>query len=113
MFGISGTTAFFTQVGAPMPGVTAPLIGGLEFLGGIALVVGLLTRLAALGLALDMLGAIFVVHLKAGFFAPNGVEFVLLLMVNAIALVIAGPGAGSLDGAIGRRRFVGHPSGRR
>lgn len=113
-FGIAGTTGFFTQVGAPMPGLTAPLVTGLELLGGLALVVGLLTRLAALGLAFDVLGAILLVHLKNGFFAgDNGVEFVLLLMVNALAIVVAGPGAWSLDGAIGRRRFVGHQATRR
>ena len=114
MFGIDGTTGFFTQVGAPLPGITAPLVAVLEFFGGFALVIGLLTRLVALGLAFDMLGAIVLVHLANGFFASdNGVEFVLLLMVNAIALAVAGPGAWSVDGAIGRRRFVGHPSGRR
>jgi putative oxidoreductase len=113
-FGIGGTTQFFTQVGAPLPGVAAPLVAALELVGGVALVIGLLTRLVALGLALDMLGAILLVHLANGFFVGgNGVEFVLLLMVNAIALVVAGPGAFSLDGAIGRRRFVGHPAGRR
>lgn len=112
--GISGTTGFFTQVGAPLPGVTAPIIAVLEFFGGIALVIGLLTRLVALGLVFDMLGAIFLVHLSHGFFASdNGVELVLLLMVLSIALVIAGPGSWSLDGAIGRRRFVGIQAGRR
>ena len=108
VMGIGGVAGFFTQIGAPMPGISAPLVSALEFFGGIALVVGLLTRLAALGLAFDMLGAILLVHLKAGFFTPDGVEFVLLLLVNALALVVAGPGAWSIDGAIGRRRFVGH-----
>lgn len=114
MFGIGGTTAFFTQVGAPLPGVTAPIVAVLELAGGIALIIGLLTRLVAVGLALDMLGAILLVHMKGGFFVgDNGVEFVLLLMLNCLALAVAGPGRWSLDGAIGARRFVGHPSSRR
>src|SRR6476646_9018559 len=55
--GIGGVTGFFTQVGAPMPGVMAPVIATIELAGGIALIIGLLTRLAALGVAADLLGA--------------------------------------------------------
>ena len=106
VFGIGGVTQSFAGMGVPLPGVAAPLVAGLEFVGGIALVVGLLTRLAALGLAFDMLGAIVLVHARNGFFLPMGVEFVLLLMGAALVLVIAGAGGYSIDGAIARRRFV-------
>ena len=103
-FGFAGVTSFFTQMGVPMPEITAPLVAVVELAGGLALILGLLTRLAALGLAVDMLGAIFIVHLKAGFFLPNGVEFALLLLACCVALVIAGAGAFSVDEGIARRR---------
>ena len=101
--GIAGVTGAFTQMGAPMPGVTAPIIAVLEFAGGLALVAGLLTRLAALGLMIDMAGAIAIVHYKNGYFLPTGVEFVLLLLACALTLLVAGPGAYSLDALLGRR----------
>jgi putative oxidoreductase len=106
VFGIGGATGAFGQMGVPAPTITAPLVSGVELAGGIALILGLLTRLAAVGLAIDMLGAIFIVHLKNGFFLPNGMEFALLLLVACLALVIAGAGALSIDEAIATRRAV-------
>jgi putative oxidoreductase len=105
VMGIPGTTGFFSQVGVPAPGIMAPLVATLEVAGGIALVLGLLTRPAALGLAIDMLVAILLVRLKGGFFAPNGAEFEILLGVACVAIVIAGAGALSADEAIARRRL--------
>lgn len=104
VFGIAGTTNFFTQGGIPAPTIVAPLVTILEFAGGIALILGLLTRIAALGLVINMLGAIFFVHLKNGFFLPNGFEFALTMLVNSLALVIAGAGAFSIDESLARRR---------
>jgi putative oxidoreductase len=92
-------------MGIPAPTITAPLVATLEVAGGVALILGLLTRLAALGLAIDMLGAVFLVRIKGGFFAPNGAEFEILLCVACIALVIAGGGAPSIDEAIATRRM--------
>ena len=104
VYGFDGVAGAFTQMGIPMAGIAGPAIALLEFFGGIALIVGLLARLAGLGLAIDMLGAILFVHAKAGFFAPNGYEFVLTLLGGAAALAIAGAGRYSIDGLIASRR---------
>jgi putative oxidoreductase len=105
VFGFAGVTAAFTRFGAPLPGITGPLISFVEFFGGMALILGLLTRLAAVGLAADMLGATLIVHLANGFFNPNGVELTLTLFAVAAAFAIAGAGRYSLDHAIAARRF--------
>jgi putative oxidoreductase len=107
VFGIGGATGAFTQMGIPAPTIVAPLVTILEFAGGIALILGLLTRIAAIGFVIDMLGAIFLVHLKNGFFLPNGIEFALTLLVTSLALVIAGAGAFSIDESLARRRTSG------
>ena len=104
VFGFDGVTGAFTQMGAPLPGLTGPMVALLEFFGGIALAVGLLSRLAGVGLAATMLGAILLVHLPAGFFAPKGVEFVLTLMAGALAIAATGAGRFSLDHALAARR---------
>ena len=104
VFGFAGVSGAFAQMGAPLPEITGPLIGFIELLGGLALVAGLLTRLAAVGLVLDMLGAIVLVHAPAGFFAPKGVEFVLTLCAGAATLALTGAGRFSLDHLIASRR---------
>ena len=108
VFGLDGVTAGFTQMGIPLAAISAPLVALVEFFGGIALVLGLLTRLAAVGLAVTMLGAIFFVHLAAGFFLPNGSEFALILLAAAVSLALTGAGEFSLDGLRARRRGLVH-----
>ena len=104
VYGVAGVTGAFGQMGVPLPGITGPLTGLVELLGGLALVVGLLTRLASVGLAVTMVGAIGFAHLAAGFFAPNGIEFPLALLAATSALAFAGAGRYSLDALIVTRR---------
>lgn len=103
VFGHAGTVAFFTQVGAPFPGVTSVLITALECVGGLALAFGLFTRVLAFLLACDMVGAILLVKLKGGFFAPAGAELEILLLACALAFALGGGGPWSLDALLDRR----------
>lgn len=105
VYGLDGTTSAFAQMGVPAPSITAPLVAVVELGGGLALILGLLTRLAAFALAIDMLVAVVLVRLKGGFFNPNGAEFEILLCVACVALAVAGAGALSIDEAIAKRRF--------
>ncbi|HEU4631755.1 MAG TPA: DoxX family protein [Gemmatimonadaceae bacterium] len=104
VFGLDGVAGAFGQMGIPLAGLVGPLVALVEFVGGLALVLGLVTRLAALALSLVMLGAIVLVHLPNGFFSPNGFEFPLALLGAALALAATGAGAFSVDGLIASRR---------
>ena len=102
--GIPGVAGFFGQLGIPAPMAAATLIALLELVGGALLIAGLFTRWVSIPLAIDMLIAALLVHLPAGFFAPNGVELVFLLLGGTAALALAGPGAFALDRLIARPR---------
>lgn len=96
-FGISGTTGAFSDMGVMLPTVTAPLVTFAELLGGLALVAGLFTRIAAGTIAVVMLGAILFVHLPAGFFNPNGIEFPMMNFAAAVVIALLGAGTWSVD----------------
>ena len=97
---------FFThQMGIPAP--LAFLAICAEFLGGIGLIVGLLSRVAAFGIACNMFVAMFMVHRHFGFFMNwagsqkgEGYEYHLLALAVAFAIMIRGAGALSIDAAL-------------
>lgn len=101
--GLEGTAGWMASIGLE-PGIPmAVLAGSAEFFGGLALIIGLLVRPAAVALAITMLVAIFAVHWSNGLFmANNGYEFALSLFAISVALVFTGGGKASLDGHFSR-----------
>lgn len=96
--GLAGTAGWLSSIGIEPGYLMAILAGGAEFFGGLALVLGLLTRPAALVAAFTMLVAIFSVHIGNGLFADNGgYEYALTLMVALVSLAIQGGGYLSID----------------
>src|SRR3954454_18477305 len=99
-FTIAGTQGAFALVGVPAADLVAPVVATLEQAGGIALILGLLARPFALLLALDMVGALVLVHATAGVFVDaGGYELVLILAAAALAVALVGPGRLSADNA--------------
>jgi putative oxidoreductase len=110
--GIEGVVGMFGGMGMPLPGVTAPLVAVVEAVGGLALILGIGTRIAALLLSVVMLVAIVAVKLPM---APNpiaaagpmpGYELDLALLAGLVALIILGAGTASLDRNLIKQRSV-------
>ncbi len=103
-YGIAGTGGFFADKLGLEPGVLwAALVGGTEFFGGLFLALGLLTRPVAAAIAVLMAVAVFKIHLGNGFFwNSGGYEYPLFWGLVALAFVLKGGGATSLDARIGR-----------
>jgi putative oxidoreductase len=108
-FGFSATLAAMTGMGLPKGLVL--LIMLIEFVGSLLLIVGAVTRLASAGVIVLMLGAIAMVHSKIGFFMNwygnqkgEGFEYHLLAIAIAVALLIRGGGAFSVDHALTETR---------
>lgn len=100
-FSIAGTQAAFAQMGVPAANLVAPVVATLELVGGIALILGVLARVFAALLAVNMLGALFLVHAPAGIFAATGgYELVLILAAAALAVALVGAGKVSVDQAL-------------
>ncbi len=100
--GPRGTAGFFSQLGFRAP-LAMALLAGLAESSGVLFAAGFLTPLAALGIAVVMLNAIWTVHWPKGFFNGNGgLEFPLVLLTSAVAVAAIGPGRFSIDRAIHR-----------
>jgi putative oxidoreductase len=102
-YGFSGTMGFFTG-SLHIPTVFAFLAIAAEFFGGLGLILGALTRVAALGIAVNMLVAVLIVHSQFGFFMNwsgaqkgEGFEYHLLALAMSVFLIIQGAGALSVD----------------
>lgn len=102
-YGLAGTAQYMDSLGLHPGYLMATLAGGTEFFAGLALIIGLLVRPAALGLTFLSLVAIFTVHISNGLFmANNGYEFALALLGGSLAVMIEGAGKLSVDRAIAR-----------
>lgn len=110
LFGLWGGPGLQTTIEAfersiGVPSYLTLIVVGTEFFGGLTVLIGFFTRLAAAGLAIDMVAAIIKVHLMNGFFLNwsitpgkgHGYEFNLALLAMSIALLLSGPGKLALD----------------
>jgi putative oxidoreductase len=106
--GLQSTVRLFREQ-LQIPASLAVLAVAAEFLGGLGLIVGLLSRVAALGIAVVMCVALFAVHRKFGFFMNwygekqgHGIEYHILVLALATVVIFKGGGALSLDQALSR-----------
>lgn len=101
----AGVAGFFKQIGVPVPLVSAWLVALLETVGAGLLILGVATRVLALGLVIDMLVALAKVRIgKAPFTSGQqvaGWELEFLLLALALALVFTGAGRFALDPYLG------------
>ncbi|MGA7925421.1 MAG: DoxX family protein [Candidatus Sulfotelmatobacter sp.] len=102
-YGFTGTMGFFTGV-MHIPALFAFLAIAAEFFGGLGLIFGFLTRIAALGISFNMIVAVVMVHHHFGFFMNwtgaqkgEGYEYHLLVLAITTFLMIRGAGAASID----------------
>jgi len=107
-YGFRATVEYFTGTGIPAPVAVLIILG--ESLGALLLVFGLISRVSAAGIALIMLGAVFLVHLQNGFFMNwfgtqkgEGFEYHILAIGLALIVLLRGGGKWSLDSLIGGR----------
>jgi putative oxidoreductase len=114
--GIAGFVGWMASMHVPAFAAWLAIIA--EFFGGLGIILGLFTRLAALGIAFQMLVAIWMVHWKVGFFMNwgsvanrgEGWEYAFLILAAALALVMTGPGSWSLQGRRGGRNAARGPA---
>jgi putative oxidoreductase len=97
--------AFLGQMGVPLPTLMGYVVTLVEVVGGVLLIVGLLSRLAALVLTIDLVVAILLVKVNVGFLSPPqggaGAELELALIAGFLVILLAGPGRLSVDHALG------------
>ena len=96
-YGHAGVAGGFAQMGMPAPQIAAALIIAVEFFGGLLMLAGLFTRYVGAAFAFAMLVATVQVHLKNGFFMPNGYELTMTLGAIALGLALTGAGRFAAD----------------
>jgi putative oxidoreductase len=104
--GPAGFAEVLTALGVPAPGIMAWVVTLTELLGGVLLVLGLFSRLAAFALTVDLVVAILLVKLDVGLIAPmgqpgTGYELDLALIAGFLVVLFGGPGPLSADRALG------------
>ncbi len=110
VFNLEAASAFFESVG--IPSWLAIPVAGLEFFGGILLVVGFLTRWLSGLFIIEMMVAIAIVHLPNGWNVfEKGYEYSLALIVMLIGVIVLGPGPFSIDGQLRKSRGAVGSSG--
>jgi putative oxidoreductase len=109
-YGFTGSMGFFTDT-LHIPAIFAFLAIMAEGLGSLGLITGLLTRVAAFGIGVNMVVAVYMLHWQNGFFMNwfgqqkgEGFEFHLLVIAMAIALIIKGGGALSVDRVLAEKK---------
>lgn len=119
VIGLEGYTGMFDRVGIPAPGIMAPFVAWLELLGGVAILVGALTRLVGGLLAIVMLVAIFASKIPA-IYAPRNdvapevtlwgflgnIQVELSLLTLSVVVLLMGAGKYAIDQVISRRQAV-------
>jgi putative oxidoreductase len=105
--GFNGTMGFFTNMGIPAPFAFLAICA--EFLGGLGLLFGLLSRIGAFGIVVNMLVAVLLVHVRNGFFMNwtgtkpgEGFEYHILAIAMGVTVLVRGAGAYSLDRVLER-----------
>lgn len=103
--GIDVLSTVFEDVAGLSPGM--PFVyftGAVEFFGGLLLLLGLATRLSALGAVGVLVGAMVLVNMRSGFFwTSGGIEYPLMWTVLCLCFVVRGGGAFSIDARLSRR----------
>jgi putative oxidoreductase len=110
MAGFDTVSQAFESMGIPTSLVSAILVAFVELLGGALLIVGFKTRFAVIPLGATMAVAMFVVHLKGGFFLPQGYEYTLVLLASLVTLGLLGPGALSIDRLLRKKTAPAAPA---
>ena len=103
-YGLEGTGQWMTSIGLEPGVLMAFMAGSAEFFGGLFLLLGLLTRPAAVVTAFTLIVAIFSVHIDNGLFmSNNGYEFGLALLAATVSLAISGSGKLALDNVLSQK----------
>jgi putative oxidoreductase len=97
VFGLAGVADMLQKLGFVAPTAFALLLIAAEVVGSLAVLLGVFSRIAGLGLAVEMAIAIYVARLGGGFFTPYGYEFELTLLGACLTIAAVGPGSISLE----------------